>query len=239
VMPAGSAVTDAEGRYALEGLSEGSYRISVSKAGYGAEVIGPFHLDEDAREEGVNATLFPSSGRVVRVVDEGGRPVEGALVSSLSTPGLRGEGLMAQTGPDGEAKLTGLGDGTHDLGALAGGLAPAVVTGVGAGGEEKDVLEITLRRGAALTIAVLDDEERPIARAAIRVLSDGGPDLTPLLQLAAMLRGQGMVTGPDGTLQIPNLEPGRYEIRATWQGRTAIDKVRVKGQGDNRIELSF
>ena len=233
-----SAVTDAEGRYELLGLGEGEFWLSVSKRGYAAEMLGPLDLDESSREEGVNAALFSTEGCMVRVLTDAGHPVEGAFVSPVVL-GIFGGWQGAQTGPEGEALLASLGEGSHDVGVVTAGLAPKIVEGVVVGGEERARVDVTLRRGVALVVALLDEEERPVSNAAILVREVDGPDLTSLLQLTAVLKGRGLLTDANGTLRIPNLEPGRYEIEARWQDRTVIDKVRVKGRSENRVELQF
>ena len=86
--------TDADGRYRLEGLPAGAVRLRAAGAG-GALVseelvLGPGEVRE------VDLALDPGGGLDVRVVDEGGRPVRGAIVLArragrplLEHPGAR------------------------------------------------------------------------------------------------------------------------------------------------------
>lgn len=235
----GSAFSDAEGRYELQGLAEGEYKIVFSRDGYGAEILGPMTLDDYEQEDGLNVSLIPASKCKVVVTTENGDPIEGAWVMAMSIPGAFMGGLSTQTDADGEAVLTGFPEGSHEVGVIAGGLAPRVVEGVMVGGEEETRVVVKLSRGASLTVRVVDGEDRPVSNAAVRIKEENGPDLFSLLQIGAIFKGRGLVTGPEGSLQIPNLETGRYEIEVLWQDRVAQDKVRVTGSGPNEIEIEL
>lgn len=78
-----------------------------------------------------------------------------------------------------------------------------------------------------------------MSNAAVRVREVDGVDLTPLLQIRAMFQGRGMLTGPDGTLDLPGLAPGRYEIEVRWQDRVATDTTRVRAAADNEITIDL
>ncbi len=234
-----TADTDEEGRYELAGLGEGRYSIAFTKSGYGAEIIGPITMDEYDREEGLNVSLTPSTECHVRVANENGDPVQGAIIMSTAMPMDMMGGQAAFTDVNGEAKLTGLGDGSHDLSVITKGLAPHIAEGVIVGGEEKEVVRITVRRGASLRISVIDGDDKPVSEAAIRIRNDSGTEFSPLLQYAAMMTGQGLVTDSQGIFEVPNLEAGRYEVEAHWQGKSVIGKVRVKGSGNNSLELKL
>jgi uncharacterized GH25 family protein len=236
---AGTTETDAEGRYELAGLGEGRYSIGFTKAGYGAEIIGPITMDEYEKEEGLNVSLTPSTECHIRVENDNGDPVVGAMVMASSMPMDMMGGQAAFTDVNGEAKLTGLGDGAHDLSVITKGLAPHIAEGVIVGGEEAEVVKITVRRGAPLRIAVVDGDDKPVSEAAIRIRNDAGGELSPLLQYAAMMTGQGLVTDSQGVFDVPHLEAGRYEVEVRWQGKSVIGKVRVKATGKNSLELKL
>jgi uncharacterized GH25 family protein len=236
---ASSAETDEEGRYELEGLGEGSYSIGFAKSGYGAEIVGPITMDEYEKEEGLNVSLTPSAECRIRVVNENGDPVEGAMVTATAMPMDMLGGQAAITDVNGEAKLTGLGDGAHDLNVITKGLAPHIAEGVIVGGKEAEVAKVTVRRGTSLRIAVVDGDDKPVSEAAIRIRNDAGVELSPLLQFAAIMTGQGLITDSQGIFEVPHLEAGRYEVEARWQGKSVIGKVRVKGSGENSVELKL
>ncbi len=234
----GSATSDEQGAWSLPGLAEGEVRLVLSKEGYGAVTLDPLAIDDGERET-VNVTLFPASPVVVSVVDAQGAPVEGALVYALSGPLMAVAGGSAETDMNGEATLSGLAEGTHELGVLATGLAPAIASGVTVDRDAAEPTVIELRRGARLRIRVVDAEERPVSNAAVRVREVEGSDLTPLLRVGAVFKGRGMITGPDGTLDVPNLEAGRYEVEVRWEQFVADERVRVRLDRDNVVEVEL
>jgi hypothetical protein len=236
---AGTTESGAEGRYELAGLGDGRYSITFTKSGYGAEIIGPITMDEYEKEEGLNVSLIPSTECLVRVENENGDPVQGAMIMATSMPMDMIGGQTGLTDVNGEAKLTGLGDGSHDLSVITKGLAPHIAEGVIVGGEEQEVVKITIQRGAPLKVTVVDAEDKPVSEAAIRIRNDAGIELSPLLQYTAMMTGQGLVTDSRGVFELPNLEAGRYEVEARWQGKSVLGKVRVKGSGESNLELKL
>ena len=99
-----------DGAYALTGLPEGSVRIVARKAGYAPAVSPALETALDEFYQGNDLVLTRERRLRGRVEDEGGGPVEGALVTvrTPSMPSWAG-GDVAETGRDGVFELDGLG----------------------------------------------------------------------------------------------------------------------------------
>ena len=120
----GLPVTNAEGRYSVAGLKEGSYRVQFLAAGYETQFFedraslatsDPVSVTAGATHEGVDAAL--QSGAIA-----------GAVTDALTHDGLEGvtvsvyeagssEGFIASTAtkPDGTYKISGLAAGEYDV----------------------------------------------------------------------------------------------------------------------------
>jgi protocatechuate 3,4-dioxygenase beta subunit len=231
--------TDEEGGYVLEGLADNTYQLVFSKEGYGARTHDPIELDEDSTEEGLDMALEPVESVTVRVIDTRGNPVEGAFVSSQDYPPMIIAGTTGQTDMNGEVVLTGLVEGMCEFGVIASGYAPEVKSDVQVPTERGEAVRIEVGRGEPLTIHVVDSEDRPVSNATVRIREEDGPDLSSMILVTAMFEGRGMLTDSGGTLRIPNLEPGRYEVEVRWNELTTSEKVRIQAGKESRVELSF
>ncbi|MEM7310870.1 MAG: sigma-70 family RNA polymerase sigma factor [Planctomycetota bacterium] len=174
-----------------------------------------------------------------RVVDEAGDPVRGATVF-LTYPGQDGDVVHALTEtdwrgsfrfwPEAWAAGAGQGDAALDLGVTANGFLRRVVPDVLAD-DRRDDLVITLERGRALVVRVVDERDRPVgglellAHSAYAGIAHVSPSQRRLRARRAELAGasssydhclattdeQGEVVFqglPDGTLQLLSLDPG-------------------------------
>ncbi|MCU0231197.1 MAG: carboxypeptidase-like regulatory domain-containing protein, partial [Acidobacteria bacterium] len=95
----GSATSGEDGRFVVEGLEPGKWRLSVLHEGHGSETIGPLTIKPDAQLDGQNAGLRPARPMVFSIRDEQGQPVEGAMVLRLDL-GTAGAGIGMDLGSD-------------------------------------------------------------------------------------------------------------------------------------------
>jgi len=188
-------VADREGRFTVDDLIPGRYRVEVTHGG--AE---PLHSDEfvlapgERRDVGKLAMRpgFPVTGRVV---DESGTPIDGArVVVGGSGASATSAGLVAMTDAGGQFALA-LPAGSYRLSASAPGRgtmqAPVEVTA----GSAPPPVEIKLVRAeSSLEGLIRDDGGRPLARARLAVwpadaIDPGAPGASPIASGVADVGG--------------------------------------------------
>jgi hypothetical protein len=187
-----SALADARGRFTVDDLIPGRYRVEVVQAGF-----EPMRTDElmlapgERRDLGALALRdgFPVAGRVV---DEGGTPIEGARVMAAGTDPAA-SGLYAATDGSGSFSLA-LPAGSYRLTATAAGHGPAREEVTVQAGAAPAPVELRLPRAeAALEGLVRDNAGRPLGRARLLAWPRGpaavGPSETPLGSTTADVGG--------------------------------------------------
>jgi hypothetical protein len=165
-----ATIADRDGRFAVDDLIPGRYRIEVAHAG--AE---PLRSDElvvapgERRDVGKLALQpgFPVTGRVV---DDSGSPIDGArVVVAAGGTSAASAGLFTLSDAGGHFAL-GLPAGSYRLAASASGRGAAQVAVAVTAGSSPPPLEIKLSRAeATLEGLIRDDGGRPLARARLAV----------------------------------------------------------------------
>ncbi|MES1210669.1 MAG: carboxypeptidase-like regulatory domain-containing protein, partial [Pseudomonadota bacterium] len=168
-----TAVADARGGFALDGLLPGRYRLDVARDGYQPLTLEATLGPGERRDVGT-VTLaegFPVRGRVL---DQTGAPVEGARISaSAGAAGLPG----ALTDAAGQFALA-LAPGRYRLTASAEGWGTATAETLAAAGGAEPIVELRLARAdGTIDGLVRDDAGRPLAHArlAARAARAGSP----------------------------------------------------------------
>jgi hypothetical protein len=258
------ARTDAAGRFAVDDLIPGRYRIEVAHAG--AE---PMRTDElvlapgERRELGTLSLRdgFPVEGRVV---DDGGGPIEGARVAVAG--GAAGDsvaGLYALTDSAGHFSIS-VPAGSYQLAASASGHGAARAAVEIEAGRSPASVEMRLTRAeGAVEGLVRDTAGRPLARA--RLLAwprEAMAGASPLASTSADVGGHfRLVDLPAGELRVevqhPDypptklpITPGQYalltvplpggiagEARARSTG-AAVPRGRVEAEGPDGAKAS-
>src|SRR5579871_216688 len=164
-----SAIADAHGRFTVDDLIPGRYRIEVAEARF-----EPLRTDEltlapgERRELGPLALRegFPVTGRVL---DEAGGPIEGARVTAAAGADPSVAGLGTVTDGAGVFSIA-LPPGDYRLGAAASGHGPARAAVAVAAGASPPPVELRLPRAeAVLEGLVRDTGGRPLGRARLLV----------------------------------------------------------------------
>lgn len=111
----GVTSTDAEGRFEIKELPAGRYNITATKGGYVTGQFGqrragepgtPIDLGEGQTAEKVNLTLSRGSVISGRVVDDGGEPVSGTMVSAVRYQFVAGARRLVSGGGEGGSDRT-------------------------------------------------------------------------------------------------------------------------------------
>jgi len=206
--------SDSSGRFETPELPPGSYRIEISKRNY----LGAW-LRVEHPGPPVEARLSRLGVIAGRAVDSAGKPLAKAFVFVLAAEGDAFVPAQARrTGSDGEFRLHGLTPGRYAVGVSradyqyaqgsAGGVlypsnaAPEVFEI--AGGEVIDQLQVVLPSGPGVVVAGRLEGRQEGARYVVGLTYREQPALGAALSDVK----------PDGTFELPPVQPGSYELTA-------------------------
>jgi hypothetical protein len=210
------------------------------------------------------AGVGPAAWAGGKVVDEAGRPVEGARVELLplrtwararekgrpnvlqlivqSDPAQAKDGLhQALSGPDGSFRISGLpADSWFSLRITQRGFTVLVERGIAIPPSGGQVALGTFRLPKVSTVAgrVVDSKGHPLAGAQIWALSAQDLDLREFPDEDLPIRdpeAPAAVTGPDGRFAIPRFKPGILEVCGKG---LAPSRISPQPSGGNRIVLA-
>ncbi|HEX6863780.1 MAG TPA: carboxypeptidase regulatory-like domain-containing protein, partial [Thermoanaerobaculia bacterium] len=205
--------TGSEGTFEIRAPSGDRGRVEAAATGY-TRFVFQWKRDENAPLTFLLGPAAPISGQVV---DEAGKPVEGAKVATITNPpDYRGglEDRWAWSGPDGRFVLRRLPAGrVHAVAAVKEGFAPARQLG-----DSTAPLRLTLRRGTLAAGRVVDEQGQPVAGAEL-ALVPAEQDLTPRPRIDFSA-----VSDAKGSFRIPNVSAGRFDLHASRPGFTSTTR---------------
>jgi uncharacterized GH25 family protein len=211
----------------VRAAADGSWTAALSTEAVGrVRAAAPGYLPAAAGVPGAPAagpilalSPRPTGGRIASgiVLDEGGRPVDGAAIDLVSSVGsttepLPKEGSAISSRSDHQGRFKSqLREGSWDLRAGAPGLVATVVRGivVGPGRDPVDLGTVVLRRGATLEGQVVDPQGKPIAGCQVRIVSSGGLTSTRFLAAGAADDSSETLSGADGGFTLAGLPEGQ------------------------------
>lgn len=163
--PMPGAVTDADGRFRLEGLAPENYRIDVRMDGFRPGSAAGLNV---ARGEtrAVELVLEPGARLEGIVLDGEGAPVPRVEVEPRGN--RRARGPSVQTGPDGTFRIDTLEEGTYTLRFSLDGWLDQEVEATTDG----PPIQVVLEPGPYVRARVVDAEGRPVARARVQTDND-------------------------------------------------------------------
>jgi RNA polymerase sigma factor (sigma-70 family) len=244
--------TGADGSYIFRGLADGAYRILVAGRDHlpGAENFASCRAGRPAR---CDVVLIPGLSISGKVVDDGGRPVEGATVAgTLSSDAcLRGSDIVerkvtdweegtllledrgAKTDAAGAFRLTALQPAAYDLTAREGGKLFGLAFSVPAGSEG---LTISLSRGSSVTGRVVTSGGAPGSGARVTLSPARSGEVHRIFETrrrdAPSSEGPSAVAGTEGEFRLDGLDEGLFHLTVTADGRPPIRKEIGIGPGD-------
>jgi large repetitive protein len=200
--PFTSARTNASGAYRLEGLTAGTYNVSVSQGG--APRLQSITIEGDATLD-----LVIPFARLAGVVLDGAthQPLADVVVQATTSAAARGP-RTASTDSNGRFSLEDLEASAYTLVARKAGyqLVSREVTATEGGGEE---LLLELARGAGIALEVRDASFGVPLRAVQARATDGA---------GATVFAGGVTLDSDGRGEIPSLPPGAYRVAVYASG---------------------
>jgi hypothetical protein len=221
------ASTDTDGRYAIQGLREGSYRVTATAAGFRIGVAYPVTIEVGSSHSDIDFSL--DGGDTFRgvVVDPFDRGLGGAAVVAAPSGSVSSWGAAtAETDVNGTFQLTAPTDGPIDVTALARGWAPARVMGVlPSVGDDAPPLILRAGRGGRLRIQVVGEDGAPRSGVSLSIRA-----VPPFLgsELVELL-GPPAPTDASGSSFLDNLLPWTYEIHAPGHSVAPIRQAVQEG----------
>lgn len=241
----GRAGTD--GRYVIDGVAPGTYRLSVDDAPF-VRYSRPGVRVLRGQSRPVDIPLVVGATLSGRVVDEGGKPVSGAVGRLEGASRQRfgpvtrrarnpvGDAGAFTTAADGSFKAERLPPGSNERLAVAHpDFVPKTVGGIGlTPGSTKTGLTVVVHRGLEVAGTVRDSGGRAVPEAGIQLrpsASEGraggrfafgpGPGRSP--------EGRQATSGADGRFRVAGLEAGAYTLEAHRDGfaDAHIDVIRL------------
>jgi uncharacterized GH25 family protein len=193
------AMSEDDGTFTFDKLVGRPYTLSATSG----DLVGSLRFKLTATSGPAVIHVTEGAGLDVTVLDEPGKPIAGASV--YSDDGDADDAVT--TDAAGKAKLKGLRPGWIAIEATASGYAPnRTVTTVGSGGATGTV-QITLRKGVAVSGRVVDDTGKAIANAKVSAASEnwGMGDETGEADV---------ITNAQGAFTIPSLAAGTHRLTA-------------------------
>jgi 5-hydroxyisourate hydrolase-like protein (transthyretin family) len=192
-------VADAAGTFHIDGLSPGSWAVTVEAPGYHPVLIPRVAVPGDA----LAVAVEPLGEVAGRVLDADGRPAADALVRAASGD----HGASARAGPDGRFTLAAPA-GSYVLAAVLGERAGAAAAPIAiAAGAAVRGVEVRLGPAASIEGAVSRAGGAPAAGAQVALFAHGTHE-----------RVAHAVVNADGRFALGPLAPGAYDLRAAAPG---------------------
>lgn len=231
--PLALAESGEDGSFVLDAPAEGSWRVELRHPDHPvAERV------VEAPAKGVRLVLSEGGSVEAQVVDEAGRPVQGAQVELEHAEDVHGFLQLDERGTVDEAGrvvLKGLLPGRYRV--VASTAREEAFRGaqqeVELGDKEQVKVRLQLSAGQSLTGVVVDGKGQPVGGAQVRVLPEAlmtdrrermDLELTPhasrLVEEWFGGAGKPAVSGADGRFRVEHLRPGRWLVRAEKEGYT-------------------
>ncbi|MEO6595681.1 MAG: carboxypeptidase regulatory-like domain-containing protein [Planctomycetota bacterium] len=235
-------VTDNEGRFDLPGVPAGqSYTVSASAPQIALEEV---HGVEVRAGIVTDVTMRGHQGALVagRVVDGQGHPVVAANVAMVYLDISRvlfsadGRAEPIVTDSEGRFRIEHVAAGRVAFVAAAQDFAPSNIEELAVvdGGYYEDLL-LRLGEGTIVRGTVVDDQQQPVAGAAVELRPFERPDDPQFLKMMLKIRRVEATTGADGRFEAKGLTGERLIVQAGKPGYTTAMKTGVKLDEPNLV----
>ena len=238
---AGRASADAEGRFAISGLEEGSYTVRASLEDELAQTSARAMLERvEAGGPEVALDLMAPLGFEGVVLDDLGEPVTAFRLRVESVEDGGPTERQAFENEEGRFRFARVGPGSWEVRAEAAGYIqpePVELALPDGGGE----LTLTLLRTASVSGVVLDSTGAPVAGASVRG-GDGSSSSFGGGPPWGRDRGPRAETDAEGRFALDDLQPGSFELHAQaegWADSEALRMELIPGQVREELVLAL
>jgi hypothetical protein len=199
----GGASTDAEGRFRIEGLRPGSYRLKATAGGHG----GSPPVSASAPGSGARLVVRRAGRLRMRLVVPGGAVPPARVGVHVEDLDDDGGGVGSQEAwADGRVEIDDVTSNRVRIGLSVPGFAPVVREEEVVAGGERDLGDVVLGPGVELTGRVVDGTGAPRRGARVRVI------------LPTFLDDAVATTDAQGRFRVPLLTPGEQFVRVEAEG---------------------
>ncbi len=204
-----SAVGDADGRFEIKQVPEGSYRVIARCVGYAPRSLGYIGLTKNTLKI-LKTQLSPEAQVSGVVTDAEGKPIAGVKIHTSGVTAFNGRGYpcanegQVMTDAEGRFTFSGMPRGHTQLWAHADGLHQVEV--LKAYESPSDNIKITMAATGNVHGKVLDKTGKPAANGDVSIWPEGGSKVGTW--------GGGSKLKDDGTFAFENVPPGKYFISA-------------------------
>lgn len=219
-----SGRSDEAGRFRIGKIPAGTYRVCARKEGYAPLLVAHPRLVRDGYAAFEDGELCPLASMSGTVVDEAGKPVQGAVVLAGDTLGMNGMGYRL---PD-SLEATTDAQGRFELRGLPRGLARPWCRAKGLYAPMADLTEIPsaqiaihMRGTGGITGKVIDASGHRLAGGASVSLEPEGGERVGQWSAATEIK-------PDGSFKIEGIPAGKYVISARRNPSPAETKDQKK-----------
>lgn len=229
------AVSGADGAFALKGLEEGQYTLTVARDGFARKTVPSLEVRASTENAWPPITLASGAPIAGTVRDTAGGPVSGAQLFALDIGG-GGRPQNATSDAEGKFRLEGF---TAERPILVNVSAQGFAT------QQKNVtppvsdLAIVMKTSGSVRGRVEDaDTKKPVTDFTVAPI--GGRGGMGGVQIAFGGRGGGDQTfqSEDGSFELTNVPAGKWTIRGTSAGYRAAEVSGVEvGEGETRAGI--
>ena len=214
VFPSHGGTTDMEGKFNIDNLGEGIWRLAVSKSGYAA-TTQDVQVQRTRDLDGVKIMMDPTEGLTLEVKLPSGRAPDDVNLAVLDPAGGTLLSGRYSTGENGSVRLTSVPPGTWDVLASAGGSATSSFTATAPGSANR----VDLPPATALDVVVPD----LVGTGAVATVKLTGADGRPYRTVAWFGSTNSEWRMTDGRVEFRTLPPGSWTVQVSaadsrWEG---------------------
>jgi len=247
--------TNQDGDYDATGIPAGTYSVMAggtemggmmgdASASGGRAIKTGIQVGEKDWRRGVDFRLEAPGVVTVSVVDDGGRPVAGAVIFARDENDRPVDVFsFVTTDAAGLAKYGGLAKGSYTFRArihgATGGASSADSSRVRVEEGGKAEVKLSLEKSSMVVVKVVDGEKKPIV-SSVEVLDEHGRDVSRQLGLSEIMeRFQNGGFDPVEQSFGP-FPPGKYKIKVTSEtGKTTTKTVTLSGQAERKVTIEL